>query len=133
MTLQRRVIVDTLLAQLEHVTAEELIAKVHARYPEVNAATVYRTLELLGQIGALNRLALGQGPARWELTQDAHQHLVCDVCGAVEEVSGGAFTRLVAALAKQHGFEANIRHLAVTGRCAACTASDRRAAFPQDQ
>ena len=126
MTLQRRVIVDTLLAQPQHVTAEELIAKVHARYPEVNAATVYRTLELLGQIGVLNRLALGQGPARWELTQGAHQHLVCDVCGVVEEVSGGPFTRLASSLAKQHGFEADIRHLAVTGRCAACAAGDRQ-------
>jgi Fe2+ or Zn2+ uptake regulation protein len=95
-TLQRRVIVETFLAQPEHVTAEELITKVQARYPEVNAATVYRTLEALDEICALKRLALGKGPV----------------------------------LAKQHGFHADIGHLAVTGRCAACAAGDPIAVAP---
>lgn len=126
-TVQRRIIVETLLAQPEHITAEELIAKVQARYPEVNAATVYRTLEALDEIGALKRLAVGKGPAQWELTSGAHQHLVCNVCGTVQEVSGGPFARLAAALAKQHGFEADIGHLAITGRCAECVAAGRAA------
>jgi Fur family transcriptional regulator, ferric uptake regulator len=129
-TLQRRVIVETLLAQPDHVTAEELIAKVQARYPEVNAATVYRTLDALDEIGALKRLAVGKGPTQWELTTSAHQHLVCDLCGEVQEVSGGAFARLAASLVKQHGFYADIGHLAVTGRCAACAAGDRIALTP---
>jgi Fur family ferric uptake transcriptional regulator len=124
-TVQRRIIVETLLAQPEHITAEELIVKVQGRYPEVNAATVYRTLDALDEIGALKRLAVGKGPAQWELTSGAHQHLVCDVCGGVQEVSGGVFARLAAALINQHGFEADIGHLAVTGRCATCIAAGR--------
>jgi Fur family transcriptional regulator, ferric uptake regulator len=124
-TVQRRIVVETLLAQPEHITAEGLITQVQARYPEVNAATVYRTLEALDEIGALKRLAVGRGPTQWELTAGSHQHLVCDVCGAVQEVAGGPFARLAAALVKQHGFEADIGHLAVTGRCAACAAGGR--------
>lgn len=119
-TTQRRVIVETLLAQPDHVTADELTDLVQRDFPEVHKATVYRTLEALGTLGVLNRLALGKGPAQWQLTDHSHQHLVCEECGAVEEVSDVAFVRLATSLAKSHGFQADIRHVAIAGRCRGC-------------
>lgn len=119
-TTPRRVIVETLLAQRDHVTADDLTAAVQARYPEVHRATIYRTLEALEALGVLSRLATGQGPTQWHLSERSHQHLVCDSCGAVEEVSNQAFARLATALAKDHGFRADIRHLAIGGRCQKC-------------
>jgi Fur family ferric uptake transcriptional regulator len=119
-TTQRRVILETLLGQPDHVTAEDLTTLVHADYPEVHQATVYRTLEALESLGVLYRLSMGQGPVQWHLTERSHQHLVCDVCGEVQEVSDGAFARLAVALAKDHGFQADMRHVAMTGRCRRC-------------
>jgi Fe2+ or Zn2+ uptake regulation protein len=124
-TTQRRVIVETLLAQPAHVTAEDLTARVNERYPEVHAATVYRTLEVLESLGVLYRLANGHAPTQWHLSDRSHQHLVCDGCGRVEEVSTPAFARLAAALSKDYGFTADLRHIAVTGLCAQCSQGDR--------
>ena len=122
-TTPRRVIVETLLAQRDHVTADDLTAAVQAGYPEVHRATIYRTLEALESLGVLYRLSTGQGPTQWHLTQHSHQHLVCDSCGAVEEVSSPSFARLAAALARDHGFRADIRHVAISGRCRKCSES----------
>ena len=122
-TTQRRVIVETLLAQPDHVTAEDLTDLVKTEYPEVHLATVYRTLEVLESVGALYRLSIGHGPTQWHLTERSHQHLVCGECGEVTEVSSAAFARLAASLARDHGFEADIRHIAVTGRCRRCATS----------
>jgi Fur family ferric uptake transcriptional regulator len=119
-TTPRRVIVEALLAQPDHITAEDLTALVQAGYPEVHRATVYRTLEALADLGAVYRMPVAQGPAQWHLTERSHQHLVCDECGRVQEVSAGAFARLAAALARDYGFEADIRHVAMTGRCDLC-------------
>ena len=119
-TTQRRVIVEALLAQPDHITAEDLTAEVNARYPEVHLATVYRTLEVLESLGALYRLSLGHEPTQWHLTGHAHQHLVCDVCGRVQEVSDPAFARLASALMKAHGFQPDLRHVALRGRCSGC-------------
>jgi len=124
-TTQRRVIVEALLAQPGHITAEELTALVRARYPEVHLATVYRTLEVLESLGELYPLSNGHAPTQWHLTHRSHQHLVCDGCGHVEEVANPAFSRLANALAKDHGFEVDLRHLAVTGVCSRCAALTR--------
>jgi Fur family ferric uptake transcriptional regulator len=121
-TTQRRVIVEALLAQPDHITAEALTEHVKARYPEVHLATVYRTLEVLESLGALYRLSLGHEPTQWHLTERAHQHLVCDRCGRVQEVSDPAFARLASSLIKTHGFAPDLRHVALRGRCADCAA-----------
>jgi Fur family ferric uptake transcriptional regulator len=122
-TTQRRVIVETLLAQPDHVTAEDLTNLVQRSYPEVHLATVYRTLEVLESVGALSRLSVGHGPTQWHLTERSHQHLICVDCGEVEEVSDPAFARLAATLARAHGFQADMRHVAINGRCARCVAT----------
>jgi Fur family ferric uptake transcriptional regulator len=122
-TTQRRVIVEALLAQPDHITAEDLTREVQDLHPEVHLATVYRTLEVLESVGALYRLSVGHGPTQWHLTERSHQHLICESCGEVEEVSSPAFARLAAALAKDHGFRADIRHVAINGLCARCATS----------
>ena len=122
-TTQRRVIVEALLAQPDHVTAEDLTDLVKGRYPEIHLATVYRTLEVLESLGALYRMSVGHAPTQWHLTERAHQHLICDTCGQIQEVSDPAFARLATSLARSHGFQADLRHIAVNGRCARCAAN----------
>jgi len=124
-TTPRRIIVETLLAEPDHVTADALTARVQARAPELNKATVYRTLEALEALGVVDRMPCDQGPAQWHFTDHAHQHLVCSVCGNVDEVSSKEFDRLREALVEAYGFEADIRHIAITGACRRCAAPTR--------
>ena len=122
-THQRRAIVEALLAHPAHVTADGLTAEVKLQRPEVHVATVYRTLEVLESLGVLYRLDNGHAPTQWHLTERSHQHLVCDACGRVEEVSNPAFARLATAIRKAHGFNVDLRHTAIRGLCSRCSTS----------
>ncbi len=123
-TAPRRAIVAALLGgRSQHVTAEELTARVQAANPEVNQSTVYRTLDTLEGLGVIDHVHLAHGPAVYHLVEDAHQHLVCDSCGLVVELPVGFTRKLVERLQKEFDFTLHARHFALSGRCATCTAA----------
>ena len=100
------------LAEEQHQSLEEI----RARCPEVGLVTVYRTLDLLSEIGALRRLELGDGP-RFELAEDHHHHLVCESCGDVSEFEE---CPLDLRLLRNVDFEISSHSLEIYGRCTVC-------------
>ena len=87
-TVPRRVILDVLSATSKHLSAEDVYMAVHKSYPNVGLTTVYRTLELLVQMGLVFKSDFGDGRARYELAEGPkgerhHHHLVCTDCGRV--------------------------------------------------
>jgi len=106
------------LAVLAALGAEQhqRLEEIRARCPEVGLVTIYRTLDLLSEIGAVRRLDLGDGP-RYELAEDHHHHLICESCGEVSE-----FERCPLDLGRLGGmdFEVSSHSLEIYGRCAAC-------------
>jgi Fe2+ or Zn2+ uptake regulation protein len=119
-TSPRRGILEAFLATGGHVTAEGLTAKVQASQPDVHESTVYRFLDDLERLGVVDHVHLGHGPAVYHLASDAHNHVVCERCGAVIEVPEDVFDTLRRRLHDQFGFKVEPRHFAVVGRCAAC-------------
>ncbi len=120
-TTGRRAIVRALLTGPDHhVTAEDVTRIVQSDHPDVHLSTVYRTLDALEEHGVVDRVTLGAGGAVYHLTDHAHHHLVCDVCGAVIEVPDDVFSSLAQVLESRYDFAVSPRHLAVTGRCAKC-------------
>jgi Fe2+ or Zn2+ uptake regulation protein len=106
-----------------HHSVEEIHRAILARYPALNAVTVYRTLEQLEAHGLATRVTLGDKLTRWERATPAHHHLVCRSCGAVLEVAPAPFERLAAELERTYGVRVHLRHLALPGLCARCVAS----------
>lgn len=119
-TSARRGVVSALVDAPGHVTAEDLAAHVQASYPDVHLSTVYRTLESLERLGVVDHTHLGHGRAVYHLVDQAHQHLVCEVCGTVIEVPDETFAELAATLADRYAFAIRPSHFALVGRCAAC-------------
>src|SRR5918994_1421285 len=111
-TTPQRVAVLRALAEEQHQTLEE----VRARCPEVGLVTVYRALDLFGELGIVRRLDLGDG-ARYELAEDHHHHTICDSCGDISE-----FDECPLDLQRlpNSGFEPRSHSVEVYGRCAAC-------------
>jgi Fur family ferric uptake transcriptional regulator len=104
---------------LGHATPDE----VHARVADsgINLSTVYRTLELLEQLGMVTHTHLGHGAATYHsATDDDHVHLVCRECGHVDEAPPGVVAGVVDQLARDHSFEVDVRHIAIFGLCRAC-------------
>jgi Fur family ferric uptake transcriptional regulator len=106
------------LAVLRALAAEQhqSLDEIRARCLEVGMVTIYRTLDLLLEIGAVRRLDLGDGP-RYELAEDHHHHLICESCGEVSE-----FEKCPLDLRRLRGvdFEISSYSLEIYGRCADC-------------
>src|SRR5262245_51077710 len=120
-TTPRRVIIEALAAAgRDHLTASELAARVQADHPEISPSTVYRCLELLGELGVTSHSHVPGGAAVYHLDDEHHQHLVCDRCGRVIDVPLEPFADLAAWLDRDYGFELRLGHDALSGRCRAC-------------
>ena len=120
-TTPRRAIIAALVDAGTHVTAEALTATVRAAHPDVAPSTVYRCLVALEELGAVEHVHLGHGPAVYHLAgSGAHQHLLCESCGAVVEVPDAMFATLAERVRAEFGFVLAPGHFAVGGLCRGC-------------
>ena len=89
-TPQRRVILEELRKVTSHPTAATLYEIVRRRLPKVSLGTVYRNLELLAEMGVIQKLDLGGSEARFDGNTERHEHVRCVECGRVDDVHGVA-------------------------------------------
>lgn len=128
LTPQRLLILELLYAHGDHTSADELFAAAVERYPYLNISTVYRTLELLRDIGIVSETDLGDGRRHFALlSDDRHHHLICLTCGYVQAVDDKLFDELRSVLRTHTGFVARIDHLALFGQCSECVAASAQA------
>jgi Fur family transcriptional regulator, ferric uptake regulator len=119
-TPQRQLVLEA-VARLEHATPEEIHAEVRQTAHGINVSTIYRTLELLEQLGLVKHSHIHHGAPSYHLTEHAqHVHLVCRQCERITEVDQSAVTPLVLALEEREGFATDVGHLTVFGLCASC-------------
>lgn len=120
LTPQRQLVLES-VQSLGHATPEGVAAAVRRTASGVNISTVYRTLELLEELGLVRHTHLGHGaPSYSAATDDDHVHLVCRHCARVEELPIDAVDGIVETLARDRGFTADVGHLAIFGSCRAC-------------
>ncbi len=126
-TEQRRVIVETFFLSPNHVSIEELLAKVRVQDPRVGYATVYRTLKLLAECGVAFERKFGDGLTRYELADDDshHDHLICIQCGDIVEFEEPRIEALQDEIARSHGFDLRSHKLEMYGVCAVCQTKGR--------
>ncbi len=90
LTLGREAILDVLSKTDDHLSAEDIYMKIHPKHPGVGLTTIYRTLDVLSNLGMVYKLDFGDGRARYEFAEGPkgahhHHHLVCTECGRVVE------------------------------------------------
>ena len=119
-TTPRRAIITALLRSGGHITADQLTSGIQANYPDVHLSTIYRCLETLEELQVIDHIHMGHGRAVYHLADEKHQHLMCEVCGAVTEVPDTVFADLSASLRRDYSFAIKPRHFAVLGRCEGC-------------
>ena len=120
-TRQRDLIVDTFFTQTGHLSVDELLDKVTARYPSIGAATVYRTMKILTDAGLASARHFEGGQTRYEAALDRHHHdhLICTSCGRIFEFENERIEELQARVAEQHGFRVTHHKLELYGLCKA--------------
>lgn len=87
MTRQRALIARILRTAGRHLTAEEICQLARQSMPSIAVGTVYRNLRLMAECGELRRVETAGGPVRYDANRSPHGHLVCRVCGRLEDVA----------------------------------------------
>jgi Fur family ferric uptake transcriptional regulator len=126
LTAQRRALIETIQQAEAHLDAATLLTRARQRDPNIDRATVYRTLELLKRLGLIDELDLmhlnGERHYYEVKTQKDHLHLACFRCGQIEEFDSPTFQRLKREIAAQNDFEIQVIRLEVGGLCRECAA-----------
>lgn len=121
LTAARRAILEALAASGGHVSADDLVELVHEHDTGVGRMTVYRTLDLLCQIGLLRPVYQGSGAAHYVLLDEGHHHhLVCNECGHVIEFDDCVLGQIEDVIGRRFGFQVEGHLLEFFGRCRRC-------------
>ena len=125
LTPQRQRIIQAVSA-LGHATPDGLAVAVDQDGgPALSLSTIYRNLEALEQVGLVSHTHLDHRSPTYHLADHAkHVHLVCLSCGVVIESEVAAADQYVGNLLSRHGFVADVKHMAIHGWCAACSARE---------
>jgi Fur family ferric uptake transcriptional regulator len=121
MTAQREQILRA-VETLGHATPDEVLAEVHKHSTSINISTVYRTLEMLEELGLVRHAHLSdRAPTYHSVGGHEHFHLVCRNCHRVISVDPDVLTPVIEALRAEHGFAPDVGHLTVFGTCKECS------------
>jgi Fur family transcriptional regulator, ferric uptake regulator len=120
LTPQRELILDA-VDTLGHATPDEVLAEVRKKSSALNVSTVYRTLEVLEQLGLVRHAHLSdRAPTYHSVGGHEHFHLVCRNCHKVISVDPEVLEPTLTRLREEFAFEVDVGHLTVFGRCTDC-------------
>jgi Fur family ferric uptake transcriptional regulator len=125
LTPQRQAVMEILLSNTgEHLNAEEIFQAAREKFPDLGLATVYRTLELLVELGVVHKLQFNEDCSRYEYNPDgdkhSHHHLICLKCGEITEFDEDLLDELERKIAQQNNFAVTDHSLRFYGYCAKC-------------
>jgi Fur family transcriptional regulator, ferric uptake regulator len=123
-TPQRRTLVEVLARTSGHVTGADLVERCRAVDPATTPSTVYRTLDVLEELGYLSHHHGVDGREEFHvLPIEAHGHLHCRSCGGSWEIGADEADAIAALFDAQRSFAVDRSHVTITGRCATCASS----------
>jgi len=121
MTEPRRVVANLVGARDGHFTALDLVQDATNRRLGVGRATVFRTLELFGELGLVERLDLPNGEHAYVACEPAHHHhVVCQRCGRSSEIETCGIDEVAAAIETQTGYVVDTHRIELFGLCGDC-------------
>ncbi len=124
LTEPRRSLATLIADQDGHFTAAELVTAARARRLGVGRATVFRTLEVLAELGVVERLDLPSGEHAYVGCAPAHHHhVVCSRCGRTNEIDDAGLRAVMREVARQTGYRIDEHRLELFGLCPACLAT----------
>ena len=132
MTPQRQIVLQIFLDHPgEHLSAEDVHDLLRDKRAEIGLATVYRTLELLSDLGILQKMEFGDGCSRYEVndtdpTRHHHHHLICTKCGKVEEFDEDLLESLEAIIKRKTGFVTTDHQVKFFGVCQECQDKEQK-------
>jgi Fur family ferric uptake transcriptional regulator len=120
-TAPRRAVAGLVAGRSGHFTAADLVAEARARKLGIGRATIFRALDLLLELGILERLDLPSGEHAYVRCEPIHHHhVVCSGCGRATEIDDAGLRAVVDTIAERTGYEIDRHRLELFGRCPEC-------------
>jgi Fur family ferric uptake transcriptional regulator len=126
----RRAVADLIVARDGHFTAADLVDDAASRRLDMSRATIFRTLEVLEGVGAIERIDLPSGDHAYISCEPAahHHHVVCGRCGRASDVDDAGLAAVVGRIATDTGYRIDEHRLELFGLCPSCQADPGGAA-----
>jgi Fur family ferric uptake transcriptional regulator len=120
-TPQRRLVIEVLAESADHVTGIEIVERCRQRDPATVPSTVYRTLDVLEELGLVRHGHGADGREDYHVQPaDDHGHLYCSGCGGRWELGDAQVRSFVSEIERGRRFSVDLSHLTVVGRCVEC-------------
>ena len=116
----RRLVLESLYAAGEPVSAERIAGGLDGRFPVSDLASVYRNLETLEALGLVRHFHLGHGPGRYAPAGEEREYLVCESCHDLRSVEPTELDEVRGLIRDQLGFQARFTHFPIVGLCPTC-------------
>lgn len=120
LTVQRRVVLDVMLDEHSHPTADQVYEQVRRRIPSISRTTVYRILDTLVQLDLVTRICHPGSAVRYDPQTERHHHLICLECESIIDLPDDRLDRIALPDVSEHGFEIRDYHIHLRGVCARC-------------
>ncbi len=123
MTRQRQLIYEIIMNTDAHMSADEIYQMAKSEMPSIALGTVYRNLRLMVEDKEIRQIASDFGPDRYDRNMVPHEHLHCENCGKLVDITLGGLKELLEARAEITvlDYQLNIR-----GLCSACKAKPKK-------
>lgn len=122
LTPQRRAVLRTVAASHNHLSPAEIYDQVRQEHPGIGVVTVYRTLDILAELGLICEVHTGSSSRNYLMRRPSHHHhhLICSGCGTVVEFTDCELDKLAKKLSRETGFEVEEHLLEFFGHCQNC-------------
>lgn len=124
LTEPRRAVAQLIADQVGHFSAADLVSDARKRRLGIGRATIFRTLDILSEVGVVDRIDLPSGEHAYVgCAPTHHHHVVCSRCGRTAEIDDAGLRTVVREVARRTGFRVAEHRLELFGLCPACQAS----------
>lgn len=120
LTTQRQAVYDVVRQSEDHPTASDIMNRLVEKGYNLAYGTVYNSLRYLTEKQMIRELKLGESASRYDARMDEHQHIICEVCGKVDEVMADVPGDWTGTVAKETGYSINHAHVVFGGVCPEC-------------
>lgn len=121
-TPQRYAILEYLIENHSHPTADEIYRALEERFPSMSVATVYNNLRLFTEIGFVQEMSYGDASSRFDFSSHRHYHAICQNCGKIVDFHYPGLDDVESAASQLTGFTINEHRLEFYGLCPECQA-----------
>ena len=117
---QRELIMEAILSNPVHPTADFIYNHLRADSPTISLGTVYRNLNLLSEHNIIHKIAIPNGSDRFDFRTDEHYHIICEKCSAVLDVELNELHELDKQIEAQTSFSVTGHSIIISGLCKNC-------------